>query len=140
MKRFILIGSVLVLSGCVTMMEDAKSSGSFPRELKSVAQMRMVGTGMFKQEVRSILDEKITIGYEQGKDGQTFLPLTLNNPYRFETLKKGDRVFEVYYYFVGIKQPDGKITDDELIPLVFENDRIIGKGWGFFAESVRTPG
>lgn len=140
MKRFILIGSVILLSGCVTVADDTRSTGSFPRELKSVAQMRMIATGMFKQEVRSVLDEKVTIGYEQAKDGQTYLPLTLNNPYRFETLKKGDRIFEVYYYFTGIKQIDGQITNDELIPIVFENDRMIGRGWSFLAESVQAPG
>jgi hypothetical protein len=139
-KNIILVGSILFLSGCVTMNEETKSTGSFPRELKSIAQMRMVATGMYKQEVRSILDEKVTIGYEQGKDGQTYLPLTLNNPYRFETLKSGDRVFEVYYYFIGIKQTDGQISNDELLPLVFENDRLIGKGWSFLAESVQAPG
>src|SRR5689334_18724895 len=113
MKRFILLGVVLSLSGCVNVLEEAKSSGSFPRELKAVIQLRMVGNGMFKQEVRSILDEKVVIGYEQAPDGQSYVPLTLNNPYRFETLKKGDRTYEVYYYFIGIKEADGQITNDE---------------------------
>ena len=138
MKKIFFMGCVLFLTGCFSVMEETKSAGSFPRELKAVSQMRMIAAGMSKKEVRSVLDEPVTIGQEQGQDGQSYAPVTLNNPYRFETRKKGDRVFEVYYYFTGIKQADGKITNDELLPIIFENDKMIGRGWSFLAESVQT--
>ena len=130
----------LLLAGCVTVSEETVSpvsTGTFPQELKVVSQMRSVKAGMLKSEVRSLLDESITIGYQQTPGNQSYAPITLNNPYRVEISKEGDRVFGTYYYFTGIKQADGKITDDELVPVVFENDKLVGKGWSFFKKSIQ---
>ena len=139
-KFFLIIGTVL-LAGCVTVPDETAAvgpgAGNFPKELRAVAQMWSVKPGMLKPEVRSLLDEKVIIGYETAPDSEAYVPITLNNPYRVETVKKGEKTFEVYYYFTGIKHADGKITDDELIPIVFENDQLAGNGWDFFKKSVQ---
>jgi hypothetical protein len=138
-NRFLFLFILLATAGCATVSEEPQilESGSFPKPLRSVSQMQLVQMGMLKSEVRSLLDEKITIGYEQhDSQGQAYTPLVLNNPYRMETVKNGSKVFEIYYYFIGIKKVDGNITDDELLPVVFQNDRLVGKGWNF-VDAVR---
>jgi len=46
-------------------------------------------------------------------------PLTIVNPYKSEDIKTKDGVYTVEYYVTSVKQSDGVITDDELVPLVF---------------------
>ncbi len=36
-----------------------------------------------------------------------------------------------------VKKSDDKITDDELAPLVFQNDKLIGQGWDFFKKEIK---
>ena len=136
MNKFSLIICTALLAGCVSLSQEtgptaATGAGSFPQSVKAISQMHLVKIGMLKPEVKSLLDEKLTIGYQEATPG-AYTAVTLNNPYRFETLKKEHKVFDVYYYFTGIKQTDGKITDDELMPVVFENEQLVGKGWSFF--------
>ena len=137
MKRILYAFVLLALAGCATVSEEpAVSAGSFPKSLRAVTQLQLVQNGMLKAEVRSLFDEKVVIGYEQDPQGHSYVPIILNNPYRLETVKKGSKVYEIYYYFTGIKQVDGKVTDDELVPVIFENDKLVGKGWNF-VDAVR---
>jgi hypothetical protein len=53
--------------------------------------------------------------------------ITIANPYRTEILQISDRKLEVAYYVIDIKE-DGTVNEDDLMPIVFENDKIIG--WG----------
>jgi len=108
MNKLSFIICVVLLVGCVSLSPDegptaAGGAGSFPQSVKAISQMHLVKIGMLKPEVKSLLDEKLTIGYQQAPEG-AYTAVTLNNPYRFETLKKEHKVFDVYYYFTGIKR------------------------------------
>ncbi|MCJ7555009.1 MAG: DUF3192 domain-containing protein [Ignavibacteriaceae bacterium] len=48
-----------------------------------------------------------------------------------------DKIFEVWYYYTDMKAYDGAITDDELTPVVFENDKLIGWGQSFLNDTVQ---
>ena len=62
---------------------------------------------------------------------------SINNPYRVETPKgKDGDLYEVLFYHTEIKNKDGIITDDELIPIVFKDNKLIGWGWAFLIEIV----
>jgi len=62
----------------------------------------------------------------------------INNPYKSEVLYgKNGKTLEVLYYYTDIQRADGAITDDELTPLVFDDDILIGWGRGFLQENIK---
>ena len=63
---------------------------------------------------------------------------SINNPYRTETThtKDGDPVLLVFYY-TDVKARDNAITDDELTPLVFEDDKLVGWGWSYLDNNTQ---
>lgn len=64
-------------------------------------------------------------------------PITrISNPYRSEILQGKEKTFEVLYYYTDVKRRDDAITDDELTPLIFDEERLIGWGWSFLKETV----
>ena len=67
------------------------------------------------------------------KDGNTASEIP--HPYRTGHLEGTD--WDVLYYVVFVNYDDEKITDDELVPLFFENDKLIGWGWSFLDSSSK---
>jgi len=87
--------------------------------------------GMTKGEALSIMgiDERRLfggIGYTQ----------RISNPYKSEILQGDKKTFEVLYYYTDLKKQDGAITNDELTPLIFDEDKLIGWGWSFLNENI----
>jgi hypothetical protein len=63
---------------------------------------------------------------------------SISNPYRNETVRSASGTSaEVLYYYTDLKHADGAITDDELTPIVLEEDRVVGWGWSFVDQSVQ---
>ena len=52
----------------------------------------------------------------------------VRNPYKTKVLQEGRTTTEVFYYYTDVKKKDGKITDEELTPVVFKNGVLVG--WG----------
>jgi len=93
---------------------------------------------MSKEDVTKLMGTKTTSINLSG--GSYLLPDSydkISNPYRTETLQGKDKVFEVWYYYTDIKNRDGAITDDELLPVVFDEGKLIGWGWGFVQDNVK---
>ena len=119
-KWFVFLG--LILSGCASVSSS----------VREMVDLRSIHEGMSRQEVKNVLGEKVTTGYDltnQKKD--TVTAIILKNPHRQENLKIDGKTYQIEYYFTSIKKQDGILTNDELTPLVFENDRLIGQGWTF---------
>ena len=103
-----------------------------------MVDLRSIHEGMSPQEVKTLLGDKVVTGYDlTNTKKEISIPIILTNPYREEILKTGNKTYEVAYYFTSIKKQDGIITDDELTPLVFENNRLIGHGWEFLGRLKR---
>ena len=82
------------------------------------------------------MGEKTTIGYERPDPASSaYHPVTVSNPYHKEFLRGADKTYDVFYYFSHIQRADGIISSDELTPLVFEKDILIGKGWDFLEQT-----
>ena len=120
-KTFLLF-YLMILSGCATVSTS----------VREMVDLHSIHEGMSPQEVKTLLRDKAVTGYDLASPKKAIIPITLRNPYREEILKTGDKTYEIVYYFTSIKKQDGVITDDELTPLVFENKRLIGQGWGFW--------
>ena len=120
------MGFIFFVCGCAT----TSPSGVVGRAMMDI---RTVQVGMSHQEVKNLLGDKVTTGYEITNDNPPQpKPIFLKNPFRVELYRTDDKVYEVAFYFTTLKHQDGMITDDELTPLVFENDHLIGRGWEFY--------
>ena len=109
--------------------------GGMARRFITLSQLR---PGLSRVQAASLLGKDVVTGYElaDAASGQ-YKPITVTNPYRSEAVEKNKRSYTVDYYLVGIKVPDGKISDDELVPLVFYNDQLIGSGWDFLDQNIK---
>lgn len=115
MRRLIILLLILLMVGCASSVEQIRTQN---RE-----NLLRLSIGMEKFDVLQIM------GTETVKD--------INNPYRVETPqgKDGD-LYEVLFYHTDIKKNDHLVTDDELTPLVFKDNKLIGWGWAFLSEIV----
>jgi hypothetical protein len=135
MKRILISMCVLMVSGCVSVsFQETVENSKFVARIKesSLTDIHKLKMGMKIQEVKAIMQAGVKIGYEKtGSDKQDFRRISLKNPYRIEEMKKQNRQYKVYYYFTHIVKSDGIISDEELTPIVFEYDTLIGKGWNY---------
>ena len=123
MKKNILIVMCLLLMGCAVTTQPT---------LRKLTNISEITVGMTKQEVKAVMGGEVVIGYEKSDNASgTFVPVTMKNPIRTEYLKSAGKNYEVEFYFTQIKQADGTVSDDELTPMVFENNRLAGKDWDF---------
>ena len=123
-RYFCLIGCLL-LAGCVSLDTNSPSVASRATVL---ANMDQVVLGMTHAEVERIVQKAVKVGYQKNAQ-ETWGIVTLKNPYRNQTMEKDGKHYVVEYYLTQIKKPDGVIADEELMPLVFENNILKGKGW-----------
>ncbi len=135
MQKIYLFIGMLFLAGCSTVaFEPAvpQSADKVFHDLdgrRNLTNISHVYEGMTYLEVLSIMGDKINIGYRQDKSTLNVLePITLKSPYRMEMLRAEDKVYNVIYYYTRIQKSDGIVSEDELTPLVFEGERLIGKG------------
>ena len=116
---------IFVLAGCATRS---------PSLIKGNEIVRQIPLGISSAEVKKALGQSVVIGYQRAPENtKEFIPITLKNPYRIDILKTADggRRYEVVFYLTPLKYADGRITDDELTPFIFEEDRLVGQGWDF---------
>ncbi len=136
MRTVWLVGLCLLVIGCGMSVAEigptAPDNPDVSEMTRRFVTLRQVLIGMSRTEVRAVLALPVIVGYTlPDRDSQQYKPLTEDNPRRSETLKKGRKTYEVDYYLVGIQKQDGQINDDELVPLVFRNGKLIGMGWEF---------
>lgn len=114
---------LLFLAGCSNLYLDTSDL----LRTQNAENIKKLTTGMRKDAVSALM------GTEPSKS----LFMWIDNPYRSETLTgKDGKTYEVLYYYTDLKQRDDKITDDELTPLVFENQKLIGWGYPFLDQKV----
>ncbi len=136
-----LLLSVLV-SGCAfNAVYDPLQSNSTQTLLLNESGLRNVKLGMTPKEVHQVMGDELVIGYayQNPLPGEASpladakvpseKPLTIANPYKTDTRKTDRGECTVEYYVTSVKHPDGNITDDELMPLIFCGGILTDKGW-----------
>lgn len=113
-------------------MHNYQSDKPTMKEVRRVNcnNLEKLKNNMSKEKVLEIMGEKkidCVVGIEEK---------SIDNPYKRELKTRGNRQFEVLYYYTHVKERDRKITEDELTPVVLENDRLIGWGWDFFEKTI----
>ena len=123
----------LILTGCATSpVYNPMQMASSQEILLNESSFKAIQEGMTIDQVHKSMGQELAIGYEF--QGPGYKPLTIPNPYKSEAIKATGCFIE--YYIEAIRQPDGVVRDNELMPLIFKNDKLIGRGWPL-ANSVR---
>ena len=161
MRRIIPIGSVvgmLVLAAC-----SASNVATFTRyptpdknldlATLNVAHLKALTVGQSREEVLERMKADpvegcIKWGWSTWAQIQRALGLlpcekreVIQSPYRTQTLEQGGTSYEVLFYYTGGVDPDGMITHRQLTPVVIENGKLSGWGWGHpLAQQLVQPG
>lgn len=115
MKKLSALFLVFLLIGCASSIEQMRT--------KNRENLLRLSLGMSKFDVLQIMGTETFKG--------------INNPYRVETPKGEDgELYEVLFYNTETKNKDRVIDENELIPIVFEDNKLIGWGWAFLSEIV----
>ena len=102
------------------------------------------------QQVRTMNKEKLNeleIGMNENvvlmmMESKTFkiesAPFTIENPFKTEIYSNDVDVYKILYFYTDLVKRDGFITDEELTPVIFKNNKLMGWGrdvWNKIVES-----
>ncbi len=130
MKNLIILIICILLSGCVS-LEVSNDNNDVSPYISQPKQniFNKIKIGMSLREVQEIVNSnKNIIGYKKNTKTGTFEKIVIKNPYRSELIYSDKSQYLVNYYFTGVKNPDGIISDEELIPIIFKDKIVTGKG------------
>ncbi len=132
--RFVwIIILILGVSGCAASTVYNPMQVENPAEIElNTGGFKAIQEGMTLDQVHQIMGTELVVGYADQSPG--YKPLTIPNPYRTEALN--DKNYFIEYYIEAVRQPDGIVSDNELMPLIFKDGRLIGRGWPL-ANSLR---
>ncbi len=141
MRILLLILSLVVLSsGCAfNQAYNPVTAASQQIFLLNQSSLKRVTIGMKTEQVHQIMGDSIIIGYSYQKQlsdetsilkssSSDYRALKIPNPYKTERIKTAEGIYIVEYYVSSIHQPDEKITNDELVPLIFRDGIMVAKG------------
>lgn len=124
---------MIFLTGCASNEAYNPMQSTVPQELLlNESGFKALQDGMTQDQVHKVMGQELVIGYALQTPG--YKPLTIVNPYKVEKIKGTDYLIE--YYIESIRQPDGIVNDNELMPLIFKNSKLVGRGWPL-ANSLR---
>ena len=125
----------LSLAGCATTPDYNPMQVNTQQEiLLNESGLKAIKEGQSLDEVHQIMGQELVIGYKDQSPG--YKPLTIPNPYKSESIKNSDYLIE--YYIEAIRQPDGVVSNNELMPLIFKDGKLIGRGWPL-VNSLHSP-
>jgi len=100
---------------------------------KNLSNLERLEVGMSKDEMLAVMGTEQDIqAYNLYTPAKRF-----SNPYKSEVHRTGGVEYEVIFYYTDFHTVDGKVTEDELTPLVFREDKLLGWGWESFDNTVR---
>ena len=143
MDKILIMVLAFLISGCAIVaappsQTTAVNTKAVEHTFPSAEAIRKLMPGVSREEALALIGRTVTTGYElkEGSAGE-YQPVTVNNPSRSQKITKGNNTYEVDYYLTYIRKADGVISDDELTPLVFQDNKLIGEGWEFFNTKIK---
>jgi hypothetical protein len=126
-KISFLLVMVVLLAGCATMtVSDMTANNRM--------NLAYLSRGISRTKALAIMKSGIGIYDCDLMKSKISSKVTMNNPYRTETLEASGKTLEVIYYITSLKDNDCTIGEDGLTPLVFEDNKLIGWGKDFLSE------
>ncbi len=140
MKKPFCITLTLILTGftiyCQTLPKRPVSS-----DVRAFNQANLlnIDIGMSKQEVIEKMGGVRTIQTYTSSD---FISRTkfekISNPYSRDIKQdKNGNSIEILWYYTDVKEVDNAINKDELTPIILENNKVVGVGWGFYEDYAK---
>ena len=119
----------LVLMFCNNSISDTVFT---PQQVRTMNKEKLneLEIGMYENVVLMIMGSK-TIKIESA-------PFTIENPFKIEIYSNDVDVYKILYFYTDLVKRDGFITDEELTPIIFKNNKLIGWGrdiWNKIVES-----
>lgn len=116
----------LILTGCAsTEVYNPMTVASQQELLFNQDGFKAIQDGMTLDQVHKIMGQELIIGYTF--TDPNYKPLTIPNPYKSEAIAGTDYV--VQYYIDSIREPNGVVGDKDLMPLIFKDGKLVGRGW-----------
>lgn len=144
MKKLVYPLAMLLLTGCATMEPDQisldKAVPTTPARPKQqpLTPIGQIRNGMTYEEVMALMGNEVKIGFSETEtSAESYGSMSMRNPYRIEMLTANEIPHLVVYFLTQINQSDGEVTDDELTPVVFKDNIMIGQGWDYL-ESLQN--
>jgi hypothetical protein len=106
--------------------------------------LAIMGTGQFTLPAGTEAGA-VRIGKDEKNVSRVEIPVggerpVFYNPVRTELYEAGGHEYEVLLYYTRLVTDDGRLTDDELTPVVLRDGTMIGAGWEFWATEVHENG
>ena len=119
----------LVLMFCNNSISDTVFT---PQQVRTMNKEKLneLEIGMYENVVLMIMGSK-TIKIESA-------PFAIENPFKTEIYSNNVDVYKILYFYTDLVKRDGFITDEELTPIIFKNNKLIGWGrdvWNKIVES-----
>ncbi len=149
MKRYLVLLALLGLAGCASAANFREANRSNLDRLvlgmDRQAVLGVMGVGEQRQLTGSETAGPIGTGRDTMGVMSVRIPIggnrpVLYNPHRGELYNAGDSAWEVFFYYTRVAHNDGMVTEDELTPIVLQDNVLIGWGWSFWARQVRDFG
>lgn len=56
---------------------------------------------------------------------------TIYHPYKTQEVVSDEKKYKILFYYSHIRHSDAIITNSELTPIIFNEDKLVGVGWSF---------
>ncbi|NQU99521.1 MAG: DUF3192 domain-containing protein [Parcubacteria group bacterium] len=126
MKKIICLAMLLTLVCSQVVAEDSRE------DIKD--RLVKLSLGMSKQQVFDVMGAEV---FSDEFFVSNSAKLIIDNLDQSENVQMEDETFEVIYYVTDIKEDDGLISSDELTPIVFNKNRLIGWGNIFLENNIQ---
>ena len=119
----------LVLMFCNTSISDTVFT---PQQVRTMNKEKLneLEIGMNENVVLMMMESK-TFKIESA-------PFTIENPFKTEIYSNDVDVYKILYFYTDLVKRDGFITDEELTPIIFKNNKLIGWGRGVWKKIIKA--
>jgi len=139
-RKYSVLSTVLMLAALSGGCYSSKYGTCDLARTQNRKRISQLSQGMEKQQVLDIMGEQtITCTMIKKSLFSPEVVKTFDDPVKSDTLQIENRSLEVIYYYTD-ERGDRELTDEELTPLVFENDVLIGWGRLFLKMCTLKPG
>lgn len=112
--------------------------GYFTDQVSGSIMVNAPDAGMSKKEVLQVMGTKAIQTYLWDPQYGRRKYRLIANPYSVDLKQDGQgNSIQILWYYTDQKAADNAINKDELSPIVLENDKVIGYGWGFFEDYAK---
>jgi hypothetical protein len=138
MKNHLFLFLFLILATYATGQELSKKPSSDDVRAYNRSNLLKIENGMSKTEVINAMGGIQTIQTYTSRGWAGSKVNKISNPYSrdLKSDKDGNSI-EILWYYTDVKERDDAINKDELTPIILEEGKVVGLGWGFYEDYAK---